>query len=533
MAAVPGWPWHEFTFRGRHYLVNGETGVVHLLDDAAAAAWAIVLARTCSNRSPSADTTGLSDAEQGQTEQGYDQLPDRGQDCDRDRSHDRRPNQGDVPVALISRFDLSTATEAWQAVCALLRSASPADPREKIPPEQPGGGPESATEEPIRIGTPLKALCLLVAMDCNLACRYCFAAPDWRSRGARRMPFTVARRAVDFLIEASGASRFLQIDFFGGEPTLNFEVVRETTVYAKRAARQHGKKVDFTLTTNGLIWNDEIAAFLNEHHFQVILSLDGRPEVHDRLRRRLGDQPSHVAVLRNIRQAVDSLVDRNYWIRGTFTRFNLDFAADVEYLVKQGFRQISLEPVVDLPDRPWTLREEDLPQLLAEYEKLAELYLEQAEKGDPFEFFHFRLAPPSGPCVARRISGCGAGYQYLAVTPEGELYPCHQFVGREAYRLGSIFDPGAVQLVNPSGGCALSERFRRTHAASKPGCRTCWAKLYCGGGCHANADLLAGDISATLPLFCALQKKRVELSIALRTELELRASGPLKTGQEV
>lgn len=500
MAAAPKWPWHEFTFRGRHYLVNGETGAVHLLDEAAAAAWKLALGQSDLSPSNGVGPWGV------------------------DKEQVADPEQ--VPDALVSRFGLSTATEAWQEVCALARSASPSEAEAELE-AVPRAGSEAepgAEPEPVRIGTPLKALCLLVAMDCNLACRYCFAAPDWHTRGGRRMPLEVARCSIDFLMEASGASRFLQIDFFGGEPTLNFAVVREATIYAEAAARQRGKMVNFTLTTNALIWNDEIAGFLNDHHFQVILSLDGRPEVHDRLRRRVGDQPSHEVVLRHVSQAVDSLVDQNYWVRGTFTHFNPDFAADVEYLVNHGFRQISFEPVVDLPGRPWTLQEEDVPQLLAEYEKLAELYLEQAQKGDPFEFFHFRLAPPSGPCVARRISGCGAGYQYLAVTPEGELYPCHQFVGREAYRLGSIFDPDAVQRFSPSAGCALSERFRRTHAQSKPECRTCWAKLYCGGGCHANADLLAGDIAATLPFFCTLQKKRVELSIALRTELELMES---------
>ncbi|MBE3576527.1 MAG: thioether cross-link-forming SCIFF peptide maturase [Limnochordales bacterium] len=503
MAAAQRWPWHEFSFRGRHYLVNGETGVVHLLDEAAAAAWEVLLDRS---------TLG---------------PPDCAYTCSIDQGQEPGQSAEQVPDTLVSRFGRAVATEAWQEVCTLVRAVSCSESCSASPSKaqvKPGASPEAgswAEPEPIRIGTPLKALCLLVAMDCNLACRYCFAAPDWHARGPRRMPLTVACRAIDFLIEASGASRFLQIDFFGGEPTLNLEVVREATAYAQTVARQHDKQVNFTLTTNALIWSDEIADFLNEHHFQVILSLDGRPEVHDRLRRRAGDQPSHALVLRNVTQAVASLVDQNYWVRGTFTRFNLDFASDVEYLVKHGFRQISFEPVVDLPDRPWALQEEDLPRLLAEYERLAELYLEQAAKGDPFEFFHFRLAPPSGPCVARRISGCGAGYQYLAVTPEGELYPCHQFVGRDAYRLGSIFDPDAVQRFSPDGGCTLSERFRRTHAQSKPECRRCWAKLYCGGGCHANADLLAGDIAATLPLFCTLQKKRVELSIALRTEIEL------------
>lgn len=469
--------WHHFQFRHLHYLVDGETGAVYSLDDAAAAAW--------------------------QMAEG--------------------PASPSPPPALVERFGRKEAATAWREVVALrTRSCSRRHPWPG--PDSPSITLGSAASAGFRICTPLKALCLLVAMECNLACRYCFAAPDWQRHGERRMSQEVARRAIDLLMEASGRSSALQIDFFGGEPTLNWEVVTDVTGYAAGRAAAAGKRINFTLTTNGLIWNEEIASFLNFYHFQVIFSLDGRPEIHDRFRRRLGGQRSHAAVLRNVRQAVQQLVDGDYWIRGTFTRENLDFTADVEYLLDQGFRRISLEPVVAVPgpDAPWALRDEDLPRLLSEYDRLAELYLRKAREGDPFEFFHFRLAPPSGPCVARRISGCGAGYQYLAVTPEGDLYPCHQFVGREAYRMGSIFDRGIEQSLSPTptgdGSCGhlLSERFRRAHALGKPECRNCWARLYCGGGCHANADLLGGDMLGTVPLFCELQKKRVELSIALR-----------------
>ncbi|MBE3583925.1 MAG: SPASM domain-containing protein [Limnochordaceae bacterium] len=532
MAVPPSYPWHAFDYRKKHYLVDGGSGAVHVLDEAAAASWEYLSAAAGGSATP--DTPSLASS---------------------------------VPGDLVARFGPQLAAEAWQEVVSLVLARGRGAHADKADANATAaastttmaatatmpavtGSVDSLTRstpvtsgglaEPIRIGTPLKALCLLVAMDCNLACRYCFAAPDWQRHGARRMPAETARRAIDFLIEASGPSRFLQIDFFGGEPSLNFAVVRNATEYAYEQCQKRGKAVNFTFTTNALIWNDEIADLLNEYHFQLILSLDGRPQVHDRLRRRVGDQPSQAQVLEHVHQAVEALKDKNYWIRGTFTHCNLDFANDVQYLYEQGFRHISLEPVVDGPQYPWSLRDEDLPQILAEYERLADFYLRQAEKGDPFEFFHFRIAPPTGPCVARRISGCGAGYQYLAVTPEGDLYPCHQFVGREGMRMGSIFDPDAAQRFGPrspstAGGCSgtgastvsnanpLAERFRRTHALAKAECRQCWAKLYCGGGCTANAhQLTGGDLQATLPFFCALQKKRTELAIALRAELQSR-----------
>jgi uncharacterized protein len=365
--------------------------------------------------------------------------------------------------------------------------------------------PEVSTAPPS-----LKALCLHVAHDCNLRCAYCFAQEGGFGGERGLMPVEVGRRALEFLVERSGTRRKLAVDFFGGEPLLNFGVVKELLTYARELGERAGKEFTFTLTTNALALSGEAREYLAASDLNVVLSLDGRPEVHDRWRSRASGAGSHAAVLANCREFVKLRGGRNYYLRGTFTHQNLDFAADAAYLLGQGFRSLSLEPVV-AAEGPWALAEEDLPQLFAEYDKLAALYLAEHRAGRPFTFYHFNLALFDAPCLARRLSGCGAGHEYLAVTPSGDLYPCHQFVGREGYRLGDVFSGELDQeLVN----C-----FRGTTVLAKPTCRECWARFHCSGGCHANAQLFSATLDEPYALGCALQQKRIECALAVQAEL--------------
>ncbi|MGE5509085.1 MAG: thioether cross-link-forming SCIFF peptide maturase [Chitinophagales bacterium] len=362
----------------------------------------------------------------------------------------------------------------------------------------------------------LKALCLHLAHDCNLRCAYCFAQEGGFGGERGLMPAEVGRRALDLLISGSGRRRKLAVDFFGGEPLLNLGVVRELADYARTRAAAAGKEVTFTLTTNALALTGEALDYLAASDFNVVLSLDGRPEVHDRLRRRPGGAGSHAAVLANCRSFVERRGGTNYYLRGTFTHHNLDFCADVEYLLQAGFRSLSLEPVV-AAEGPWALQEEDLPALLAEYDKLAALYLAEHRAGRPFTFYHFNLALFDAPCLPRRLTGCGAGYEYLAVTPSGDLYPCHQFVGREGFKLGDVFTGQIDQ--------ARAAEFRQANVLAKPACRRCWARFHCSGGCQANAHLFSGNLYEPYALGCALQKKRIECALAVQGELALDAAG--------
>ncbi|MGE5554210.1 MAG: thioether cross-link-forming SCIFF peptide maturase [Betaproteobacteria bacterium] len=389
--------------------------------------------------------------------------------------------------------------EAWGELTSLVRQGmlySPLTARSDAPTASPS----------------LKALCLHVAHDCNLRCAYCFAEKGGFGGERGLMSAEVGRRAIDFLISRSGRRRKLALDFFGGEPLLNFEVVKELIAYARSRGEEAGKEFAFTLTTNGLALSGEVLEYLAASDLNVVLSLDGRPEVHDRWRSRPGGGGSHAAVLANCRAFVARRGGANYYVRGTFTAQNLDFSADVEYLLQAGFRSLSLEPVV-ATEGEWALTEADLPRLCAEYERLAELYLAEHRAGRPFTFYHFNLALFDAPCLARRLSGCGAGREYLAVTPSGDLYPCHQFVGREGFRMGDAFSGE----LDPR----LTERFRLANVLAKPVCRECWARFHCSGGCHANAHLFTGTLEQPYALGCALQKKRIECALAVQAELAL------------
>lgn len=352
----------------------------------------------------------------------------------------------------------------------------------------------------------VKALCLHIAHDCNLRCRYCFASTGDFGSGRSIMPAGIGKKAIDFLIKASGKRRNLEVDFFGGEPLLNFGAVREIVRYAEEKGREAGKNFRFTLTTNALLLNEEHKAFLNEHMGNVVLSIDGREEVNDRMRFRADGTGTYSAILPKIIDLAESRGQDRYYVRGTFTRANLDFSADVLHLADLGFKQISVEPVVAARDSGFDLREEDLPALFEEYEKLAAEYVKRHKEGNGFNFFHFMLDLAQGPCVAKRLKGCGSGHEYLAVTPEGDLYPCHQFVGMEDFKMGNVNNENEINA-------DIRNLFKNSTVYTKEDCRTCWAKFYCSGGCAANAFQFNGSLDKPYKVGCELEKKRVECAL--------------------
>ncbi|VBB05457.1 radical sam [Lucifera butyrica] len=358
----------------------------------------------------------------------------------------------------------------------------------------------------------VKSLCLHVAHDCNLRCGYCFAGTGDFGHERGLMSREVGERAVDFIIDNSGPRRHCEIDFFGGEPLLNLDVVRHVVAYVRRREAETGKIFKLTLTTNGVLLNDETDRFLNDNNISLVLSLDGRREVHDKMRPFPNGSGSFDLIAAKIRRVVDSRQGQNYFLRGTFTAYNLDFAADVLSMADMGFTQLSVEPVVG-KDCDYEIKEEHLPELFRQYELLAQQYLERKLAGKGFDFFHFNLDINNGPCLAKRLSGCGAGHEYFAVTPEGDLYPCHQFVGREGYLLGNVFD--GVKATD------LPDTFRQAHVLNKAECASCWARFYCSGGCHANAQLFNNDIHKPYKIGCELQKKRLECALAIQAALAL------------
>ena len=356
--------------------------------------------------------------------------------------------------------------------------------------------------------TVVKALCLHIAHDCNLKCRYCFAEEgEYHGRRAL-MSFEVGKKALDFLVANSGNRVHLEVDFFGGEPLMNWQVVKDLVAYGRSLEEPYHKKFRFTLTTNGVLLNDDILAFANKEMANIVLSIDGRKEVHDRMRPMAGGQGSYDLVLPKFQKVAESRNQTNYYVRGTFTHFNKDFAADVCHLADLGFKQISVEPVVAPADAPYALVEEDLPELLAEYDKLAAEMMKRQKEGKAFNFFHFMIDLKGGPCVYKRLSGCGSGTEYLAVTPWGDFYPCHQFVGQEEFLMGNV-DEGITNT-------KVREEFKTCNVYSKEKCRNCFAKFYCSGGCAANSYHFHGSIHDAYDLGCELQRKRVECAIMLK-----------------
>ena len=353
----------------------------------------------------------------------------------------------------------------------------------------------------------VKALCLHVAHTCNLNCAYCFASQGKYQGERALMSLEVGKRALDFLIEHSGSRRNLEVDFFGGEPMMNFDMVKELVAYARVREKEAGKNFRFTFTTNGVLIDDDMIDFVNREMSNVVLSLDGRKEVHDRYRVDYAGNGSWEKIVPKFQKLVQARGNKNYYMRGTFTHANPDFLKDIEKMLELGFTELSMEPVVCAPDDPSALTEEDMVIVKEQYEKLAELMLEHHREGKPFTFYHYMIDLKGGPCIYKRVSGCGSGTEYMAVTPWGDLYPCHQFVGEEAFKLGKIWDGVTnTETQNEFGNC---------NVYSRPECHDCWAKLYCSGGCAANAYHATGAITGVYKNGCELFKKRMECAIML------------------
>lgn len=359
--------------------------------------------------------------------------------------------------------------------------------------------------------TVVKALCLHIAHDCNLACRYCFAEEgEYHGRRAL-MSFEVGKAALDFLIANSGNRRNLEVDFFGGEPLMNFQVVKDLVAYGREQEKLHDKHFRFTLTTNGVLLNDDIMEFANKEMDNVVLSIDGRKAVNDFMRPFRNGKGSYELIVPKFQKFADSRNQDKYYVRGTFTHHNLDFSQDVLHLADLGFKQISVEPVVAPDTEDYAIREEDLPQLFAEYDALAAEMVERKKAGKDFNFFHFMIDLEGGPCVAKRLSGCGSGTEYLAVTPWGDLYPCHQFVGSEEFLMGNVH----TGVVNTE----LRDEFKCCNVYAKDKCRDCFARFYCSGGCAANSYNFHGSINDAYDIGCELEKKRVECAIMIQAAL--------------
>ena len=354
----------------------------------------------------------------------------------------------------------------------------------------------------------IKALCLHVAHVCNLNCSYCFASQGKYSGERALMSYETGKRAIDFLIENSTGHTNLDIDFFGGEPLMNWEVVKKLVSYGREQEKLHNKNIRFTLTTNGMLLDDEVTEFCNREMHNVVLSLDGRKQVHDRFRKDYTNNGSYDVILPKFLKFVEAREDKSYYIRGTYTHHNTDFFNDIIHMADLGFKELSMEPVVCSSEDECALTDADLPVLFDQYEKLAVEMLKRKKNGNGFTFYHYMIDLTGGPCIYKRVSGCGSGTEYLAVTPWGELFPCHQFVGDEKYSMGDIYK-GVTNT-------ALRDKFASCNAYTRPECESCWAKLYCAGGCAANAYHATGDISGVYKYGCELFKKRIECAIMLK-----------------
>lgn len=359
--------------------------------------------------------------------------------------------------------------------------------------------------------TVVKALCLHIAHDCNLACKYCFAEEGEYHGGRSLMSYEVGKKALDFLIAGSGNRVNLEVDFFGGEPLMNFQVVKDLVAYGRSREEECNKRFRFTLTTNGMLLNDEVMEFANKEMANVVLSIDGRKEVHDFMRPTRNGKGSYDLVIDKFKKMAKLRNQTNYYVRGTFTRHNLDFSKDVIHLADSGFKQISAEPVVAPEDQDYAIREADLPKLFSEYDALAREMIEREKQGNGFQFFHFMIDLTGGPCLYKRLSGCGSGTEYLAVTPWGDLYPCHQFVGMEEFKLGNV-DTGIEKT-------ELVDEFKLCNVYAKDKCKDCFARFYCSGGCAANSYNFHGTLLDAYDIGCELERKRVECAIMIKAAL--------------
>lgn len=439
---------HLFTRKGLHLVLDVESNSLHIVDEPAARAISML-------------TEGVAE-----------------RDC---------------RAALAEEFGLETMNEIFAEISELVEEG------------QLFSSPPSFTGRPAE--KRLKALCLFVAGDCNLRCRYCFAGGGETGELSPFMSLKTGQAAIDFLLKQSGKQRYCQVDYFGGEPLLAFEDVQRLTVYGRQKAQSQGKVIDFTLTTNATLLTKEQAVFLRQENFQVILSLDGRPGVHNSMRPYPRGEGSYWAALKGARLFLEHSGGNDYYVRGTYTAANPAFAEDVKHLLDLGFEYISMEPVVAPPGTSYALTEEHLSEISRQYGILADLYLQRRGQGKPFTFYHFNVDLEEGPCLYKRLSGCGAGKEYLAVSPEGFLYPCHQFVGRKSFRLGHV----------AAGSCRPPDEERFPPAGPHTdSCSKCWARYYCGGGCRAGSYFVHGDAARPYALGCALQKERLEWALYLK-----------------
>lgn len=353
----------------------------------------------------------------------------------------------------------------------------------------------------------VKALCLHVAHDCNLRCKYCFASQGDFKGDRSLMSFETGKKALDFILKNSGNRKNLEVDFFGGEPLMNFDLVKKLVAYGREEEKKYNKHFRFTITTNGMLLNKEIEDFINENMDNVVLSIDGRKEINDEMRPTINGKGSYDVIVPKFKELIDKRGDKDYFIRGTFTNENLDFSEDLKDFYSHGFKKTSIEPVVTDEREPYAIREEHLDKILSEYEKMSKDYIDIRKKDKDFSFFHFIIDLSQGPCIVKRTVGCGAGSEYVAITPQGEIYPCHQFVGEEEFLLGNVDDG----ILNTN----LRDKFKNSNVYTNEDCPSCWARYYCSGGCHANAYYSNNDINKPYKVGCAMEKKRIECAISV------------------
>ena len=358
------------------------------------------------------------------------------------------------------------------------------------------------------VESPIKAMCLHIAHDCNLRCKYCFASTGDFGTGRKLMPFSVGKQAIDFLLEKSVGRENLEVDFFGGEPLMNFDVVKQIVEYARSKEEEYGKHFKFTITTNGMLLDDDNIDYINKEMSNVVLSIDGRKEVNDRMRVRVDGSGSYDRIIERYKKLVEKRGDKEYYVRGTYTKYNLDFTEDVMHLYEEGFDQISVEPVMEDPSVEYAITEDDLDKIYAEYDKLVDKISEIKKQGKFINFFHFMIDLDQGPCVVKRLRGCGSGNEYVSITPDGDIYPCHQFVGHEEYKMGNL-EEGTFNE-------DIKKEFAGCHVYSKPSCQECWARFYCSGGCNANNYIYNGDIHKSHELSCKIMRKRLESAILMK-----------------
>ncbi|QEY34073.1 thioether cross-link-forming SCIFF peptide maturase [Caproiciproducens galactitolivorans] len=427
----------------------------------------------------------------------FDEVPFAMLDYLQDDVPDQAPQ--DMLDALCRKYDRKTVEEAYDELKELYRLGQLFSPDEY---EKFAGMMKDA---------PLKSMCLNVAHDCNLRCEYCFAAKGDFGRGRMLMPFEVGKKAIDFLIEKSEGRHNLEVDFFGGEPLMNFEVVKQIVAYARGIEKEHNKNFRFTITTNGILLTDDKIDYINKEMSNCVLSIDGRKSVNDLLRVRADGSGSYDTIVPKFQKLVASRGDKDYYARGTFTKHNLDFTEDVLHMAELGFEQISIEPVVSDEKLDYSIKEEDLPRVFEEYERLSKVIIERKKAGKDFHFFHFMIDLNQGPCAVKRLRGCSCGNEYIAVTPEGDIFPCHQFVGDDSFKMGNVLDGTFDE--------AIKHTFALANIYSKPECKNCWAKFYCSGGCNANNQQYEGDIHKAHKISCELEKKRLECSIMIQAAL--------------